>query len=100
MDKKAKTFKVHRLVAEAFLSKENGKDQINHINGIKTDNRFIELLNPRFEMRLAYYVTDDVILDTKHPITKGIKYFLMGKIFLFISFLFPFKRIEYGFYLS
>jgi hypothetical protein len=34
------------------------------MDGIKTDNRFIELLNPRFEMRLAYYVTDDVILDT------------------------------------
>jgi hypothetical protein len=30
---------VHRLVAEAFIPKEDGKDFIDHINGIKTDNR-------------------------------------------------------------
>jgi hypothetical protein len=38
------------------------------MDGIRTDNRFIELLNPKFEMRLKYYVTDEVMLDT---ITRG-----------------------------
>lgn len=32
-----KAYRVHRLVAETFLS--GRKDQVNHINGIKNDNR-------------------------------------------------------------
>lgn len=29
---------IHRLVAEAFLDRDDGFQQVNHINGIKTDN--------------------------------------------------------------
>ena len=37
--KEQKRFKVHRLVAETFIPKIDGKTFINHKNGIKDDNR-------------------------------------------------------------
>lgn len=38
-DNKGKTHDIHRLVALAFKDKIDGKNHVNHINGIKTDNR-------------------------------------------------------------
>lgn len=42
-DKKPKKYYLHRLLAICFLNKPIGKDFINHINGIKTDNRLENL---------------------------------------------------------
>lgn len=40
---KSKWFLIHRLVAICFLDKPEGKDVVNHINGIKNDNRLENL---------------------------------------------------------
>lgn len=42
-NQKSKTVQVHRLVAMAFIDKVEGKDQVNHMNGKRNDNRLENL---------------------------------------------------------
>ena len=43
LERKRKTLKVHRLVANAFIPNPDNKPQIDHINAVKSDNRVCNL---------------------------------------------------------
>lgn len=62
-----KTVKIHRLVAEAFIINEFNKPSVNHINGIKKDNRASNL----------EWVTASE--NTAHALKNGLRHGLKGE---------------------
>lgn len=51
-----KTFSIHRLVAQTFLSNYDDNLQVNHIDGVKSNNRIdnLEMITPSDNMKHAY----------------------------------------------
>ena len=84
---KQKTAKVHRLVAMTFLDNPENYEQVNHKNGIKTDNRLenLEWCSPSQNIEHAL---------TEHLFSKGSKHY--KSVFTEQDVLDIIKRLEKG----
>lgn len=70
---KRRTITIHRIVAEAFLDKASINNEVNHINGIKSDNRAVNLewctrsqnIKHAFDLKLKFTPRGE-----NHPLAK------------------------------
>lgn len=65
-----KQARIHRLVAQAFLTPVVGKDLVNHINGDKTDNR---VANLEWSNKSENAIHSYRVLGDKPHVQKGLK---------------------------
>ena len=68
INKRTKDFKVHQLVANAFIDNPNVLPQVNHIDGNKTNNdaKNLEWVTAKENTRHAY---ENGLLNNERPIT-------------------------------
>lgn len=66
---------IHRLVAEYFIGKIGDWMEVNHINGVKTDNRLenLEILSKSDNMKHAYTLTRKSKMKLSPEIAKSIR---------------------------